>query len=67
MGIEVTGDPSPAPEVKWVIDGGQRCKYRLYGPKSAKKEVRVALKLFSEFIFNTSFFLDTYRKIPKIL
>ena len=46
MDSEVTGDPRPAPKGKWVIDGGIEipCKYRLYGPKSVKKEVRAALK-----------------------
>ena len=39
MDSEVTGDPRPAPEGKWVIGGGIEipCKYRLYGPKSVKK------------------------------
>ena len=43
---EVTGDLRPAPEGKLVIGGGIeiRCKYRLYWPKSLKKEVRAALK-----------------------
>ena len=43
---EVTGDPRPAHEGKWVIGGGIEIpwKYRLYGPKSVKKEVRAALK-----------------------
>ena len=47
MDSEVTGDdPRPAPEGKWVIGGGIEIpsKYRLYGPKSIKKEVRAALK-----------------------
>ena len=46
MGCEVTGDPRPNPEEKWVIGGGIEipCKYRLYGPESVKKEVRGALK-----------------------
>ena len=46
MDSEVTGDPRPAPEGKWVIDSGIEipCKYRLYGPKSVKKEVRAVLK-----------------------
>ena len=46
MDSEVTGDPRPAPEGKWVIGGGMEipCKYRLHGPKSVKKEVRTALK-----------------------
>ena len=46
MDSEITGDPRPAPEGKWVI--GSRIeipgKYRLYGPKSVKKKVRAALK-----------------------
>ena len=44
--IEVTGDPRPALEGKWVISGGIEilCKYRLYGPKNVKKEVRAAIK-----------------------
>ena len=39
MDSEVTGNPRPAPEAKWVIGGGIEitCKYRLYGPKSVKK------------------------------
>ena len=39
MDSEVTGDPRPVPEGKWVICGGIEipCKYRLYGPKSVKK------------------------------
>ena len=43
---EVTGNPRPAPERKWVIGGGIEipCKYRLYGPKRVKKEIRAALK-----------------------
>ena len=46
MHSEVTGDIKPAPKGKWVIDGGIEipCKYRLYGPKSVKKEVTAALK-----------------------
>ena len=40
MDSEITGDPRPAPEGKWVI--GSRIeipgKYRLYGPKSVKKK-----------------------------
>ena len=46
MDSEVTDDPRPAPEGKWVIGGGTEipCKYRLYGPKSVKKEVRAVLK-----------------------
>ena len=46
MVSEVTGYPRPAPEGKWVIGGGMEipCKYRLYGPKSVKKEVRATLK-----------------------
>ena len=52
MDSDVTGDPRPAPEGKWVIGGGIEipCKYRLYGPKSVKKEVRAALIWLSEFI-----------------
>ena len=46
MDSEATGDPRPVPEGKWLICGGTEipCKYRLYGPKSVKKEVRAALK-----------------------
>ena len=46
MNSEVTGDPRPAPEGKWVIGSGIETpsKYRLYGPKSVKKEVQAALK-----------------------
>ena len=35
-----------APEGKWIIGIGIdiACKYRLYEPKSVKKEVRAALK-----------------------
>ena len=46
MNSEVTGDPRPSPEGKRDIGGGTEilCKYRLYGPKSVKKEVRAALK-----------------------
>ena len=46
MDNEVTGDSRPAPKGKWVIGGGIdiHCKYRLYGPKSVKKEVQAALK-----------------------
>ena len=46
MDSEVTGDSRPAPEGKWVIGGGieMPCKYRLYGSKSVKKEVRATLK-----------------------
>ena len=46
MDSEVTGNPSPAPEGKWVIGVGieMPCKYRLYGLKSVKKEVRAVLK-----------------------
>ena len=45
MDSDVTGNPRPAPEGKWVIGGGIEipCKYRLYRPKSVKKEVRAAL------------------------
>ena len=40
MDSEVTGDPRPAAEGKWVLGGDIEipCKYRLYGPKSVKKE-----------------------------
>ena len=46
MDSEVIGDPRPSPEGKRVIGGGTEmlCNYRLYGPKSVKKEVRAALK-----------------------
>ena len=46
MDVEVTGNPRPAPEGKCVIGGGIEIpsKYRLYGPKSVKKQVRAALK-----------------------
>ena len=39
MDSEVTGDPRPVLEVKWVIGLGIEisCKYRLYGPKRGKK------------------------------
>ena len=41
MNSEDSGNPRPAPEAKWVIGGAIEilCKYRLYGPKSVKKEV----------------------------
>ena len=46
MDSEVTGNPRPAPEGKWVTGNAIDipCKYRLYGPKSVKKEVRATLK-----------------------
>ena len=46
MDSEVTGDPRPAPKGRWVIGGGIEIpyKYRLYGSKSVKIEVRTALK-----------------------
>ena len=46
MDSEVTGDPRPAPEGKWVTGSSIEisCKYRLYGLKSVNKEVRAALK-----------------------
>ena len=46
MDSEVTGDPRTAPKGRWVIGGGIEipCKYRLYGPKRVKTEVRTALK-----------------------
>ena len=45
MDVEVTGNPRPAPEGKCVGGGIEiPSKYRLYGPKSVKKQVRAALK-----------------------
>ena len=46
MDSKVTGDPRPAPEGKWVNSDGieMPCKYKLFGPKNVKKEVRAALK-----------------------
>ena len=42
---EVTDNPRSAPDGKWVTGGGIEipCKYRLYGPKTVKKEVRATL------------------------
>ena len=63
MDCEVTGDPRPVPEGKWVFGSGIEipCKYGLYGPKSVKKEVQAALKLLSEFICNN--FYEFFRYI----
>ena len=46
MDSELTGDPRPAPDGKWLIGGGIEipCKCRLRGLKSVKKEIRAALK-----------------------
>ena len=46
MDSEVTGDVKPAPEGKWVIGSGIEipCKYKVYGSRIAKKEVRASLK-----------------------
>ena len=54
MDSKVTGNRRPTTERNWVIGGGIEipCRYRLYKPKSVKKEVLVALKLLSEFICN---------------
>ena len=54
MDSEVTSDPRPATEGKWVIGGGieMPCKYRLYGSKSVKKGVQAEIKWLSEFICN---------------
>ena len=64
MNSEDSGNPRSAPEAKWVIGGGIEilCKYRLYGPKSVKKEVRAALKSLSELICNN--FYESFRYIP---
>ena len=46
MDSEVTADPRPTPEGKLPIGTGTGIpyKYRLYGPKSVKKEARAGLK-----------------------
>ena len=46
MDSEVTADPRPTPEGKLAIGTGIGIpyKYRLYGPKSVKKEARAGLK-----------------------
>ena len=71
MDSEVTGDPRPAPEGKWVIGGGIEipCKYKLYGLKIVKKEVRAALlnDFHNSFLIIFMSFLDTNRKTPKML
>ena len=69
MVSEVTGDPRPVLEVKWVIGLGIEisCKYRLYGPKRGKKfELRLNdfQNLFVIIFVN---YLDTYCKTPKTL
>ena len=45
MDSEVTGNPRPSLEGKWVIGSGIEipCKYKLYEPKSVKKEVPAAV------------------------
>ena len=71
MDSEVTGDPRPVPEGKWVIGGGREipCKYKLYGLKIVKKEVRAALlnDFHNSFLIIFMSFLDTNRKTPKML
>ena len=71
MDSEVTGNPRPAPEGKWVIGGCIEipCKYRLYGPKSVKKKkFKLCLNDFqNSFVIIFMSFLDTYFKAPKIL
>ena len=67
MDSEVNCDPRPAPEGKYVTAGGIEisCKYRPYGPKSIKKEVRADFQTSFVIIFVS--FLHTYRKTSKIL
>ena len=70
MDSEVTGDPRPVPEGKWVIGGGIKipCKYRLYWPKSVKKKFKLRLNdIQNSFVKIFMTFLDTNRKIPKML
>ena len=71
MDSEVTGDPRPVPEGKWVIGDGIEipCKYKLHGLKIVKKEVRAALlnDFHNSFLIIFMSFLDTNRKTPKML
>ena len=68
MDSEVTANGRPALKGKWVIGGGIEisCKYRLYEPKSVKKEFELHLNDFqNSFVIIFMSFLDRYSKTPK--